>query len=292
MTDHSPKPASVGRYLWEALKFRWNLLFLAAGVGVAVLSGSPDIAFPLIAAAELAYLGGMSALPKYRAAIDAKVYSEAQPQRQASERLDAQNKLEQTLARLEPEAKQRLSHLRDRCLEMRRIAAGVRGQTEDAEWEGASAVNRMLWVFVRLLYSQQALGRFLASTDKPEILARLDELRSRQTASANAGDDRLQRAIVDSIATTELRLDNYQKAERNAEFVGVELDRIEGKIQALLEMSVSHEDPDYISRQVDSVAETIAYTETAIRELNQITGMSEELQQAPAILEGDLLQTS
>ena len=70
--------------------------------------------------------------------------------------------------------------------------------------------------------------------------------------------------------------------------MAVELDRIEGKIQALTEMSVSHQDSEYISSQVDSVAESMTHTEDAIRELNNITGLNDQLNEAPAILNANL----
>src|SRR5690606_20890088 len=98
------------------------------------------------------------------------------------------------------------------------------------------------------------------------------------------------RSVLDSIQTEELRLENYRKAASNAEFVTVELDRIESKISALTEMAVSHQDPDYISSQVDAVAEGMTHTESAIRELNHITGLSDEMEGAPPILETDLTE--
>ena len=46
------------------------------------------------------------------------------------------------------------------------------------------------------------------------------------------------RSLQDSLVDAELRLDNYRKSMKDAEFVAVELDRIETKIQALTEMAV------------------------------------------------------
>jgi len=39
---------------------------------------------------------------------------------------------------------------------------------------------------------------------------------------------------------------------------------------------------------VDSVAASMAHSEEAIREINQITGLHEQLSEAPAILNADL----
>jgi hypothetical protein len=86
----------------------------------------------------------------------------------------------------------------------------------------------------------------------------------------------------------ELRLDNFGRARKNAEFVSIELDRIEGKIQALAEMAVNRQDPDFLSSQVDSAAESMRQTEKAVSELQHLTGLGEQLEEPPAILETDL----
>jgi hypothetical protein len=104
------------------------------------------------------------------------------------------------------------------------------------------------------------------------------------------GDDRILRSLQDSIAMAELRLDNYGRAKKNADFVSVELDRIEGKIQALAEMAVNRQDPDFLSSQVDSAAESMRQTEKAVSELQHLTGMADQLEEPPAILETDLRQ--
>ncbi len=95
------------------------------------------------------------------------------------------------------------------------------------------------------------------------------------------------RSLQDSVAVNELRLENYRKAKKNAEFVAIELDRIEGKIQVLTETAVNRQDPDFLSSQVDSVAESMRQTEKAMGELQHITGLSDELEEPPAILDTD-----
>jgi hypothetical protein len=98
------------------------------------------------------------------------------------------------------------------------------------------------------------------------------------------------RSLQDSIANAELRLDNYERAKKNAQFVTIELDRIEGKIQALAESAVNRQDPDLLSSQVDSAAESMRQTEKAVSELQHLTGLADELQDPPAILDADLRQ--
>ena len=62
----------------------------------------------------------------------------------------------------------------------------------------------------------------------------------------------------------------------------VELDRIEGKIQALAEMAVNRQDPDFLSSQVDSAAESMRQTEKAVSELQHLTGLADQLAGAAA----------
>jgi DNA-binding FrmR family transcriptional regulator len=293
MTETLIKPtgASVWRYLKEAFLFKWNLAGFLGAAAFGILSPSPDIALPLIAAVELTYLVGLTTIPRFRAAIDAKAHAEKKgvlvsgPGARTSVAT-----LGGIVQGLSPKARQRFQVLRDRCVAMQSIAQGVHGSAGPTGGEDlrTPALDRLLWVFLRLLSSQQALERFLAATDATALKGQLEGLRKRAAAAKERAEERLLRSLTDSIATAELRLDNYGKAASNAEFVGVELERIEGKIQALSEMAVSHQDPDYITSQVDSVAESMAHTEEAIRELNAITGLSSDMAAPPPILDADL----
>lgn len=273
-------------YVRKAFTWRWNLLVFGGASVAALLSGAPDVALPLVAAAELVYLAGLTATPKFRAAVEAELHKAQAPAEHAAK---AQRSLGQMLAGLAPARSKRFQALLTRCLEMKRIAAGVRGHSGEPARASlpTPALDRMLWAFVRLLWSQQALERFLQATNEAEMHARIGELEQRIASAKEKGDDKIMRALVDSLATAQLRLDNVQKAARNAEFVEIELDRIEGKIQALVEMTVGHEDPDFISTQVDSVAESITHTEQAIREMTFLTGLGPEADEvAPSILGG------
>jgi hypothetical protein len=185
------------------------------------------------------------------------------------------------------ESRRRFDALRARCLEMKSIARGVGGDaapsTEDMS---TPALDKLLWIFLKLLVSQQGLERFLHSTNDAEMLARINDAKKKLASPSQ--DERFKRSLQDSVAAQELRLQNYKKAGENAEFVRLELDRIEAKIQALAESSVNRQDPDALSIQIEGVAESVQSTEAALHELHQITGLVDQMQEPPAILDADL----
>ena len=280
--------AGIKEYLKHAFLYRWNMLAFLGSVAGALLSPWPDALIPLVAAAEMTYLGGLIASPRFRKAIDAQAYQESRQQR--TDGREGARPIQEIVASLNPESSQRFGKVRARCLEMRGIANQVRGRSDQgiqlSEDLSTPALDRLLWVFLRLLISHEALQRFLERTDAVEIRTRLGEAKAR--LEQTGGDERIVRSLQDSVAAQEQRLDNYERAQKNADFVRIELDRIEAKIHALTESSVNRQNPDLLSSQIDSVAESMQSTEKAISELQEITGLVDEMQEPPAILEADL----
>ncbi|MFL6281368.1 MAG: hypothetical protein ACJ731_14730 [Vicinamibacterales bacterium] len=291
ISDVHPQGATTSEYVKEAFLFRWNLLLFLGGTAAAALTPLAPVLLPLVGAGELAYLAGLISIPRFRAAIDAKAHARRQTASAAAPAASAPS-LATMLSGLPSESRGRFERLHERCLEMRGIAAGVRGtagnQAGAAEEIRTPGLDRLLWLFLRLLLSKAALDRFLKTMDGQEISNRLEELRKSLAAAQSGGDERVVRSLQDSIAMGELRLDNFGRAKKNAEFVSVELDRIEEKIQALAEMAVNRQDPDFLSSQVDSAAESMRQTEKAVSELQHLTGLGEQLEEAPPILETDL----
>jgi len=296
MASRPPPPstgrsAGIGAYLKAAFLYRWNLLLFAGAAGLAALSGQADALLPIVGGLEIAYLTSLVALPRFRTAIDAR---DAARGRAAAATGDpaAQQSLERMIEALPAASLQRFSTLRQRCFEMREIATGVRGQTSGAGDAADSirtpALDRLLFLFLKLLMSQDGLNRFLRSTSEQQLVKRRDDVTARLAAAQTTNDERVVRSLQDSVADAELRLDNYRKSMKDAEFVTIELDRIETKIQALTEMAVSRQDPDALSNQVTAAAESMHQTENAVNQLQHLTGLADQIAEPPAILEADL----
>ena len=269
----------IAHYLWKAFTRPWNLLFVLGASAAAAMTPAPDVLLPLIVAGEAIYLGALVSLPRFRLAIDA----------QDAERARAQGhknapSMNQLLASLRAESQKRFNDLRVRCLEMRSIARGARPVTVETDvW--TPSLDRLLYGFLRLLGQQNSLWRFLRSTSADELTRRLEEHKNKLVAAKASGDDRMIRSLEESIAIAEQRLDNYQKAVKNAEFAALELDRVETKIQALIELAANRGDAALVSDQVDAAAESMHHTEAALNQLQQITGVTDELDEVPPILD-------
>lgn len=277
-------------YVKHAFLYPWNLLFFLGGAALAAMSPHPDAFIPIIGGLELAYLTGLSSIPRFRTAIDAKIAAKARGGRSEAAATTPSQSLDRILESLPAPALRRFLLLRQRCFEMRSIASGVRGQAgpDSAESIRTPALDRLLYLFLRLLVSQNGLDRFLRSTSEKELEAKLGDVRARFEAAKAAGDERVKNSLQDSVADAELRLDNYKKAAKDAEFVAIELDRIETKIQALIEMGVSRQDPDYLSNQVTAAAESMQHTEAAVNQLQHLTGLADEIEEPPPILEANI----
>jgi hypothetical protein len=293
MAPNDSSGSGLREYVKHAFLYPWNLLFFVGGAALAAMSPHPDAFLPIIGALELAYLTGLSSIPRFRTAIDAKIAAKARAGRASSgASSSSQQSLERILESLPAPALRRFLLLRQRCFEMRSIASGIRGQADaspdSAESIRTPALDRLLYLFLRLLVSQNGLDRFLRSTSEKDLAAKLADVRTRFEAAKTTGDERVTNSLQDSVADAELRLENYRKAAKDAAFVAIELDRIETKIQALIEMGVSRQDPDYLSHQVTAAAESMQHTEAAVDQLQHLTGLADQIEEPPAILESTI----
>jgi chemotaxis protein histidine kinase CheA len=280
------------RYPKKAFLVPWNLLALAAGAAFGFLSGHPDVVLPIVAAGEVLYLAGLSANAKFRVSVDAQDNKRA---RTVEEKAAAERAM-RILASLSPPDRQRFEQLRGLCADLRRIAAGVKdpdgpagGIIDDLH---AGGVNRLLWIYLKLLYSKSALERFFDTADEKEIEANLKRTKDRLDRMGppekdTDADAKCRKSLQDTLQTTEARLANYRKALQNYEYVQLELERLYTKIAGLGELAINRQDPDFISSEVDSVSQSVVQTEKAMGEMQFLTGLAPQGETAPPLLELD-----
>lgn len=268
----SPKAPQINfaKYVAAAFAWRWNLLAFGAGIVFAFLSGHPDMFLPLFAAAEIGYLGLLSTHPKFRKSVDARKYA---GRSFAVQNVTTDELLRQIRSGLKPEAWRRYELLRDRCLHLDNLARQFRGlnmggTSARSELQTAS-LERLLWMFLKLLYSVDAVDRFLKGTDR-DFLAKqhAESAAELKEAQEEKRGDNVVRSLQDKVDTLHQRLENYDRAEENRDFLAIELDRIEQKVSAISEMAINSRNTEDFSAQVDGITDGIAATADAMQTLD------------------------
>jgi hypothetical protein len=287
----SHKAGRFTGYLKTAFLYHWNLLGFLGGMGFALLT-SPTLVGPLVLAAEVAYLGFLGTHPKFQKFV------EAQGAKEAREVATGEQALERIMATLPAKLVKRFEALRSRCLELRGIAVGLKDPSRadsplPLEELQLAGLDRLLWTFLRLLFTQHMLERFFERTDEALIKRDIDQLGQRLKKLAGGADDsqkeKIRKAIEDHLETSRARLANLQKARNNGELVQLEIDRLENKISSLSELGVNRQEPDFIVRQVDQVASSMIQTERTMNELQFATGLATD-EAVPQLVQREAVQ--
>ncbi len=283
----------LGKYLKVAFTNRWNLLLFLGGMALSMLSGRPDVVMPLVLAGEATYLGLLGSHPKFQKYVDAQEAKRLRKDRAVSN----EQTLSHILRSLPRSARDRFDALRSRSLELRGIAADLKHpgnglQSTPLESLQLAGLDRLLWVFLRLLFTQHTLEMFFQGTQDGPIRQDIQRL-EKQLASLDENDNsshmqKIRHTIEDNLETCRHRLANYKKAKANHQFVELEIDRLENKIKSLAEVAINRQEPDYISSQVDQVASSMLETEQTMNELDFVTGLGQFDDEVPEVLKSPL----
>lgn len=280
------------KYLKAAFLGRWNLLAFLGGFGFAVLSGRPDIFLPLILAGETAYLGFLGTHPKFQKYVDAQEAKAARQDGSAAATATARS----ILKSLPKNLVQRFEAVRSRCAELRQLARQIRdpdrtGGPQPLEELQLTGLDRLLWMYLRLLFTQYSLSQFLKKTSAEQIENDIREFQSRlksfPESAADARQQRLRKVVEENLSTSQARLANYKKAEENCELMGLEIERLENTIHSLSESAVNRQEPEFISGQIDQVAASMVQTERTMGELQFVTGLKSVDDEVPEILRNE-----
>lgn len=281
------------QYLKAAFLNRWNLLLFGGGMGFAALSGRFDVVAPLVAAAELAYLGFLGTNSTFQNYVRVTNSPSNVRERQQKANDTSQRMLEQ-LPRRDID---RFDAVRTRCEELRKLSeqmAGpgplpVPGALDDYRIEG---LDKLLWMYLKLLYSRNSIAKFLKQTSPSNLLADIRETESRLAQLPPGSDDaviqRRRQLLEETLQTSRTRLENYQKAEENFELTTLELDRLETTIHSLGELAVTRASPQILSQQIDEMSTSLVRTEEALGELRYVPSLDMQLEEVPQLLRAEV----
>ena len=276
------------KYIKKAFLYHWNLLGVATGAAVAFVSGYPDVILPVLTALELIYLAGLSSNPRFQDAVIA-----AERKNEKAMRSSSSTKLNRILTALDNEDRSRYERLKDLCLELRHIADRIKG-TIKTELEVISdvqvnSINRLLWMYLKLLYSKNALEAYFKAINVKEIQARIKGAKERLEAMGPEDNDseaeaKRRESLMDLLKTSQKRLESYRISTDNYDFIGLELERLYSKITSLAEMGINQQDPNLITNEISVVSSSIEKAERTMDELDFITGFSFQDEEPPDLL--------
>ena len=175
----------LGKYIKKAFLFHWNLLAFLGGMGFAVLSGHPDVFVPLVLAGEATYLGFLGTHPEFQRYVDAQEHKAAREQGSAiAEAVDRMIKAlppaSSSGSRRSETAASRCGRSPSSCEPPRARGGPIRSLLHELQ---LSDLDRLLWIYLRMLYTQHMLERFFENTSEEQIESEIERLEDRMARS-------------------------------------------------------------------------------------------------------------
>lgn len=246
------------------------------GVGVFAMLGLLNPGFWVLGLGlELAYLGILAGNARFRRLVQALEQQRARGAWQA--------KVDDLVRRLDVDSQQSYRALEVRCrsiLELQfRDAAPGPGLQEQAE-----GLGRLLWIYLRLLLTRQAIARMIRESSNAdgggERLAERIRLLEEQMQREGVGEE-LRKSLGGQVEILQQRLEKRREAREKLAFLDAELARIREQIELIREQAVLATDPEAVSRRIDQIAETLGGTTQWVSEQQRIYGAVEDLLSEP-----------
>lgn len=270
--------------LWDYLSAAFNARPIGmwippnwVGLATFGLFGFLNPGFWLLGAGlEMGYLYTLISSKRFRRVIDGR-FAGAKQQ-------TGQLQLGELLSRLEPDEREAYGAMVKRC-------HGILGQQASGGHSPASiasqgeAFNRLLWIFVRLLLTKQALRRLIdesGDSEEKRIAERRLEL-DEQLKRKDMAED-LRQSLAGQLEILDQRLTKRREARDKLTFVEAELQRLREQVELLREQTVISTSPETVSNRIDQITATLTGTTEWIGEQQRVLGQFEDLMEPPPLL--------
>lgn len=274
------------KYIKAAFINHWNLLFVGTGLVFGVISGHPDVVGAGVLAAETLYLGFVAPHEKFKMHVDAQ---EAKVKREANT-VTGEQRINKMLGKLSLDSRDRYNQLVTSCNQLREVANDLKHDSEETTTFDTfqdDGLNRLLWIFLRLLYTENALSKFLIRASREDLAKEVKKIEKKISQAASTPDTpinlKIRKTLESNLRTAKIRVENYDQSVGSNELMRLELERLENEIKSLAELAINRQEPDYISTQIDQVARSMYDTEKTISDLQFTADFEEET--VPAIMQ-------
>ncbi len=269
---------SIWDYFGKAFNARPIGMFIPPnwiGLGIFGVLGILNPGFWVIGLGlELAYLGILGTHNRFQRFVAASQQLEARRQ--------WQNKADSLVQQLSPEDQKRYRTLEGRCrgLLEQQIHTQMPAQAVQAQGEG---LGKLLWVYLRLLLTRQAIIRIIRSSaggpdETPGLEERISALQARLSESLS---EELKKSLTGQIEILQQRLEKRREAKQKLAFLDAELTRIQEQVELVREQAVLTADPETLSQRIDQITTTLGSTTQWISDQQKIYGAVEDLMAEP-----------
>jgi hypothetical protein len=270
--------------LWDYVKAAFNARPLGMpvppnwlGLGAVGMLGliNPGI-WVIGAGVEIGYLVWLAHNRRFRHVVDARSLDRTNS--------ELTGKVEQQIASLDEFDLIRYRNLELRCrgiIEQQAKAAGE-NPALSAQSEG---LNRLLWIFLRLLCTRASISA-IGGDDRKDRIHMEERVRTleKQIADPAIGED-LRKSLAGQLDIVQQRLRKRQEANDKLAYLKAEIERIEEQVELIREQAMLANDAQSVSERIDQVAATLGGTNDWIREQQHIYGQVEDLiTSAPPLL--------
>jgi DNA repair exonuclease SbcCD ATPase subunit len=228
---------------------------------------------------EFGYLWILSSNPRFQRYVAAT--------RQTHSLQEWKAKIDVLLRQLNPDDQISYTKLEDRCrtlleqqIQLQTASSGLQAQRE--------GFGKLLWVFLRLLLTRQAIHRILksaagtTSSDTSSMEERIAKLQSRLNEPLT---DDLRKSLTGQIEILQQRVEKRSEAKQKLAFLDAELIRIQEQVELIREQAVLSADPQTLSQRIDQITTTLGSTNQWIHDQQTIYGAVEDLLDEPPPLQ-------
>lgn len=225
---------------------------MALGVFAVLGMANPGFWF-LGVAAELLYLVGIGGNPRFQKVIDGERLLAAQE--------GWEGKVQAAVGRLSKPGRERYRNLLGKCRLILGLGEAISGDSlGNARDLRAQNLNQLLWIFLRLLSSREAIDDNVKGIARKELTADIARLEGRLAGVGAEADGALARSLQGTLAIQKKRLENLDRAAASLAVIDAELERIEQQVELIREESAVSGRPEFLSARLDAVTSTMTET--------------------------------
>ena len=272
----------VGDYIRKAFNARPIGMFVPPnwiGLGIFGVLGLINPGFWVIGLGlEAGYLWALGTNHRFQRFVAASQQVQTRQQWQA--------KVAALAHQLNSEDQQRYRNLEERCRTLLEQQVHLQTPSSGLQAEG-EGLGKLLWVFLRLLLTRQAITRIIRSAvEKPDDASAIEErIRSLQAQLSGPMTEDLKKSLAGQIEILQQRLQKRSEAKDKLAFLDAELMRIQEQVELIREQAVLSADPETLSQRIDRITTTLGGTTQWMRDQQKIYGAVEDMMSEPPPLQ-------